>query len=372
MNVLFYGNMPQEKDGHITGAQIGNVKTLEILKKKYKVRILKRIYRIKFPFVDYFHYICGLFVLFVKEVFLLSDKDIKVFHVSGFYMQQIYIEFVLVHFAKIFNKKVVYEMRAGGAIDAYNKGSSLYKYLFREVLKKSSCVLVQGFVYKKFIESIESVYCIYYPNFIRRMWLEKAVHNVDLKEDDVIKLVYWGRISEDKNIDLIIKVVAYLQAKKYNVTLDLYGRIYCEKYGAYIYDTILSENVLNCVLHEAIYEEEKLINSVFDKHFYVFPSNNKREGHSNSLTEAMALGIVPVCSDDGFNASVVGNRDLIATNYTFSEYGEIIIKIIKENKYEYYRAYIINRVKNNFVENIVGDNLLCAYKKIIYGEEVAP
>jgi glycosyltransferase involved in cell wall biosynthesis len=46
-------------------------------------------------------------------------------------------------------------------------------------------------------------------------------------------------------------------------------------------------------------------------HFFVFPTRHFGEGQSNSLTEALACGCVPVASRHGFNASVVSDAGAV-------------------------------------------------------------
>lgn len=44
------------------------------------------------------------------------------------------------------------------------------------------------------------------------------------------------------------------------------------------------------------------------------------EGHSNSLTEAMTFGVVPVVSTAGFNASIVSNEELVVSDINPERY----------------------------------------------------
>ena len=41
---------------------------------------------------------------------------------------------------------------------------------------------------------------------------------------------------------------------------------------------------------------DKLPSLLLDKHFFIFPSEERREGHSNALTETMCYGIIPIAS----------------------------------------------------------------------------
>ena len=43
-------------------------------------------------------------------------------------------------------------------------------------------------------------------------------------------------------------------------------------------------------------------------HFFIFPSSNFREGQSNSLTESLLYGVLPVANYQGFNESTIDDE----------------------------------------------------------------
>ena len=71
---------------------------------------------------------------------------------------------------------------------------------------------------------------------------------------------------------------------------------------------------------------EELVAFLKLSHFFLFPTHEYGEGHSNSLTEAMSYGVVPVASDWGYNKSVVGDDNLIVDGYDARMYSDIIKK----------------------------------------------
>ena len=56
--------------------------------------------------------------------------------------------------------------------------------------------------------------------------------------------------------------------------------------------------------------ETEVIDLLRRAHFFVFPTRYYGEGQSNSLTEAIACGCVPIASRHGFNEAVVGEAAL--------------------------------------------------------------
>ena len=77
------------------------------------------------------------------------------------------------------------------------------------------------------------------------------------------------------------------------------------------------------------------------------------EGHSNSLTEAMTFGVVPVVSTAGFNASIVGNEELVVSDINPKKYAEVIESVMKRNLWAEYSLKVYQRIKENYTEDIV-------------------
>lgn len=93
-------------------------------------------------------------------------------------------------------------------------------------------------------------------------------------------------------------------------------------------------------------------------HYYIFPSAEANEGHSNSLTEAMGCGVVPIVSTAGFNASICGNANLVAKDLIPETYAEIIKKIEIEERWKEYSVFCYNRVLDNYTQAIVKKKLI--------------
>ena len=84
------------------------------------------------------------------------------------------------------------------------------------------------------------------------------------------------------------------------------------------------------------------------------------EGHSNSLTEAMTFGVVPVVSTAGFNASIVENKELVVDDINPRNYAKVIESVIEKNVWSEYSLNVYRRIKENYTEDIVKKNILCA------------
>jgi glycosyltransferase involved in cell wall biosynthesis len=69
---------------------------------------------------------------------------------------------------------------------------------------------------------------------------------------------------------------------------------------------------------------------LLQQHIFLFPTRHSGEGHSNALTEAMAAGLVPICSDHGFNRDVVGDSGyILPADATANDYADVLLKAIR-------------------------------------------
>ena len=103
---------------------------------------------------------------------------------------------------------------------------------------------------------------------------------------------------------------------------------------------------------------EKICDELQKAHFFVFPSQEKMEGHSNSLTEAMTFGVVPIVSTAGFNASIVGKEELVVTTIDAQKYADAIEKILLHNTWPMYSRYVFQRIKENYTEDRVRKSII--------------
>ena len=101
-----------------------------------------------------------------------------------------------------------------------------------------------------------------------------------------------------------------------------------------------------------------------DKHFYIFPSTEPHEGHSNALTEAMAWGLIPIATSQGFNRSVIGDDDLIVKDLSVDEFVARISAIIDNDKIEELSRKMYLRIKENYTDEIIYQSLKNEYIRL--------
>ena len=112
-------------------------------------------------------------------------------------------------------------------------------------------------------------------------------------------------------------------------------------------------------------KHEDLPTLLADKHFYIFPSTQIREGQSNSVTESMAYGIIPIASPQGFNRSTIGDDYLIVEELSANAYADRIYEIIKSDKIQHYSQQVFEQFQKNFTQKVVFERTLGIYEKIL-------
>lgn len=362
MKILFCGPY----SNRVGGGESGNRKTVELLKKyEFDVDILSKPYPRKDLIFFSLLYAFQLVKYLLTYIYMLStDKEIDAVHITGFYSHLIYLELIFVLLGRVCNKKIVYELRAGGAIKYYKSGSVLYRWSFIKTLSLSNLVLSQGKIYLKFWKDELSDKGVYYPNFIHESYLYTR-RNDNISIGSEFNILYLGRIVPEKNLEFTFKIFNKLLLDGLKPNLHLIGS-YDKSYREFLKNIIDNgKDVSQRVKFMGVLSQDEIHDKCKDFHFFIFPTKEKREGHSNSLTEAMASGLVPIASDHGFNMDVINSDYLVKSIYSINDYAMTIVEILDEGTWQYYSNEMIERVRCNYTDAIVSNSLYMAYDKLI-------
>lgn len=357
--IIFYapiGNgIPKHKLG---GGERGCRRTIEILKQAgYKVITIDK------PVMDngILNYLKMAIIGYFNLLRRLSANKDSILYVVGFYEKNIYLEYINIFTGKLFGKKVIYEARNGRLVKAYNENGNLYKKIMDSILLKSDILFCQGLEYIDFIQNKYEKCAIYTPNYVMNSNLKE--YN-EMRIKDKIKLLYLGRVTKSKNINIIIEIYDILRKKGHDVELIIIGG-YQEEYKKELDEKIKNLDIsLEKIKFLGQQSFENIGKELQNAHFFVFPSEEKKEGHSNALTEAMTFGVVPIVSTAGFNKSIVSNKDLVVNSIDANNFADIIDKIIRDKSWDYYSRYVYERVKNNYTEDIVKSSIIEAIRSL--------
>ncbi len=332
--ILFYGPLWFNNRNRIGGSETGNKRTVQILTKLgFNTILLNKPY-FRGGLVQSLMYPFKLIFTYLKFVWLLSTKKIDSFHLSAFYFYLIYIEYLLIVTSKLFKILAVYELRAGGAEMAYHDGSSIYRYFFKLTIKHADKVLCQGTESIKFIKKLTGVDSGYYPNYVMDdVFIPYSLSK--RKPSGTIQLVYFGRIVPSKNIEFILEICNHLKKENVDFNMHIIGDTNGnDAYLTMLKTLITKSKIENSVVISPGLPSAALFEVLLEKHFFIFPSRELREGHSNSLTEALSRGVVPIVSTAGFNRSIVGDDDLVIETFDAKLYADKIKSIWDSGKWQ--------------------------------------
>jgi len=340
----------------IGGAEAGCMKTMKILREAgFCIILLEKPVRKK----SLLSYVARLLYTWMRLVTLLFMHRKATLHIVGCYRELMYVEWAFTLTAKVLRHKTVYDIRNGDMIKEYEKRGDLYKHGMLSLLKRNDSVLCQGIDYVRFIEDKLGKSALYYPNYIQDRF---TVGSYPKREMQQCRLVYFGRIVPAKNIDVMLEICHILHERGMSPTLDLIGGC-SDAYKQELETNILKAGISGKVRFWGRKDVEEFFPYLRTCHFFLFPSNNYREGHSNSLTEAMGCGIVPVVSNVGFNRQVVDDDRLVISEADNAVmYANVIFGIWTSGGWESYSRKMYFRVIANFTEKSVRETLLEAYQ----------
>ena len=260
-------------------------------------------------------------------------------------------------------------MKAGATVEAetshfYKNGSEIYKKLSKFIFKNARIIFCQGIEYKEFLNEIGFKNAIYHPNYIKK---ENSLL-INRKDNELFKFVYLGRVTKTKNIEFVIDVFEKVHSKIPGSVLYIIGG-WDEDYKIELENRIKNANIENEVYFTGRLDFRGIAEELNTSHFFLFPSQNKFEGHSNALTEAMAFGLVPITSNYGFNKTVVGYKELVIEDFVVEKYAETAINIIAQGLWDEYSKKMMKRVEDNFSEEVVRENYIRSLKQLLYNSE---
>lgn len=344
--IYFYGALAKKGQLPYGGGQVGNAKTIQLYKRLgIDMRVIPKYFTPKkkwlLPLIALSNYI------FFFSKLLIGKKNDAIVHISGFYGVVIWHEWLLVCTSKLLGFVTVYEMRGGGAHEYYKDLGKMYRWCFRSTLRMADYVFSQGKENIPLIESCCSTPIYYHPNYVETKYLKKYNKT---NPNEVINLVYFGRLFEQKRIDLIIFTLKEIIAQDKHATLELIGAFESLEYEHKIRDLIAEQQLTGAVMIVDKCNHEELSERLNDKHFFLFPSETPREGQSNALTEAMAFGIVPIAADIGFSRSLIDQDELVMDRFTPKQAADMVVKITDMRLWFDYSDHVYKRIHEHFSE----------------------
>lgn len=362
--IYMYATLPKDGQSPFGGGEVGNMRTIRILREAgYTVITMRQRKanaewnRNRVVFSYPFRLLAGWVDVLCNMTFASRNS---IAHLSGFAGKTIFNEYVVMHIMKLLGFRVVYELRGGGAIGFWDNGSRSYRKMFSYLLNSAHHVFVQGKENIPLVEGICDTPVYHYANCVEDGF---APNYLPQKPKARINLLFYGRCEENKHVDMIVDVAALVQNNIPNVYLTVIGN------GQQSYIEMVKAK-MEKLLKPGTYtylpgcNHEDLPSLLEDKHFYIFPSTQPREGQSNSVTECMSYGIIPIASPQGFNRSTIGDDNLIVDELSANVYARRITDIICKGEIEKYSQYVRKRFEENYTETVVYTSLSAVYASL--------
>lgn len=265
------------------------------------------------------------------------------------------LDSTIMRITKIFGYKSVFYLKGGGTEKMYNEGSVRNRKLFKKTLINSDLVLTEGEANVDLVNRVTNgnVKTCYMPNYIEDGFFPTEY---PAKPADELNILYFGRIDESKNVKLIVEIFNLVAAKYNNAIITIVGK-QGTKYANEVDEMITASPFRDRITRIGHSSHDELSKIMRNQHLFLFPSNENREGHSNSLNEAMAWGIVPVVSSNNFLPSIVGDNSLVVDSFNAEEYAKTISGLFDSVVIEQKSKQVYQRVKENFTQKVVETNL---------------
>ncbi len=253
------------------------------------------------------------------------------------------------------------DMRAGSLIAGYQKRGRRYRRALERLIAGADLVGIEGMAYAPFVRRWTHTQPFYFPNYVvhREDWahIERPAPN----EAGSIKLTTLGRLVPAKGVELAIDLTEHLRASGSPVDLEVIGT----GEPAYV-ERLKSRSQSLPVSFAGALPPNEIGSRLAARHFFIFATTHPGEGQSNALTEAMALGVVPICSDNGFNREVVGRAGIVLPKAAGADMYANAVRALCSSDKSWLSASqeACRRVQANFTDQTVIPQLIDAYQRL--------
>lgn len=289
---------------------------------------------------------------------VLLCKRGSILHLTGLYGPFIQAEIVLIHLARLRGCRSIYDLRAGSGELHFRRRGSFYRACFRHALRSVDLVMVEGAKLMAFVESLTGRPPVLFPNHIDTA----AMPDRDASGAHAAMPVigYAGSLNPEKGIRTILDAARALRAGGIEADVRLAG----VGPAAFVEELRNAYADLRVSWLGAV-PADQVLGLFRAAHFFVFPTTHRGEGQSNALTEAMACGCVPLVSDHGFNASVVGESGAVLAPGSDGEvYAQALRDVWTTGRWGDLSRQSQRRIRDHFSSAAVVDGLLVQYEAL--------
>jgi glycosyltransferase involved in cell wall biosynthesis len=248
----------------------------------------------------FIEYAFGFLALYGR---VLRCQPGSILHLTALSVHFIYLEWVIVRLARLRKCRILFDLRAGAGLINYRERTALYRRAFDGTARAAHLCLVEGEELVPFLAESSRRPTYHFPNHLDTT---RIPPRQDSPLPDAPTLVYAGRIVPEKGVETMLESCRLMVGAGLMPVVRIAGD------GNAAYLSSLRERYADLQVHwMGPLKSDDVLRLFSSAHFFVFPTRHFGEGQSNSLTEALACGCVPVVSRHGFNASVVSDAGAV-------------------------------------------------------------
>jgi glycosyltransferase involved in cell wall biosynthesis len=283
----------------------------------------------------------------------------QLFHLTGLYKHFALGELLLMRAARRHGLRTIYDVRAGSMHKHYARLGPLYRWLFRRLLRSADLVMIEGTDYAPFVQQVTGAAPFYLPNHIEAAGMPARAP----LDEAPLRLIYVGRVTLEKGVELALQSTRLLQQRGLDCTMAVAGPADAALLAR------LQADYRDCpVQWLGSLPAADVLQRLGHSHLFLFPTRHPGEGHSNALTEAMAMGCVPVAADNGFNRSVIGPAGVVLPlTADASAYADAIETLWRQRRWPALSQAAMARTQTLFSTEQAVARLGAAYRELLKG-----
>lgn len=276
----------------------------------------------------------------------------------------IYREFPILKIAQFIGIKTIIDIRAGTLqLMLKRKNQKIQNAMMRNIIISSSEILLECKKDMEFIQKEFGKKGRYLPNVVLQKDYDRIVPaNLCLGQNEPIKLIYSGRYSVEKGLQTVIDALYLLSENKIKTEFHLTGQYEDDELKDKI-NALQDNPIPHIKVIDHGWDVKDLYQLLASAHVFVMLTTWKGEGHPNSVSEAMMVGLAMILSDWLHRPDIVPDEGaiIIEPNNPDLLYKAILSYV--KNPDSLIKAGEINRdfLYNNFLDKDNYRNLLQAY-----------
>lgn len=308
--VLLWGPMPH-RNGVFGGGIGGYARCNSQMLKTYlasefdMVPLAMTVPRFRTRVAQWLHLAPRLLTDMARVTYGLIRHRPDVLHITALYYRSIYREAFATWLARRMNIAVYYDVRAGKFEDFVTACSRFDRWLLGGIMRNADEVAVEGRRCLEFVRRAYGREAAWVPNFfLREDFARFPAATLERPEaEQAVRLAFVGYLIPDKGIDVLLEA-GYRLSRDRPVEITLIGQR--SSRAARVLSQAEERQDASFKLNlTGRLELHELLAVLRQQHLFVFLSRFKGEGHSNAVTEAMAVGLPILSTDNGFLADVV-------------------------------------------------------------------